>query len=149
MFKPNVTVACIVHAKNKLLVVEETVNGKATWNQPAGHLEANETLIQAVQRELWEETGLTLPVQHFLKLHQWIAPDKTPFLRFLFFIEAQEQYETQPYDSDIDCCHWVSADEIIHSQQLRSPLVRESLLCYQQGERYPLSLLSSFGVPFN
>lgn len=149
LFKPNVTVACIVHAKNKFLVVEETVNGKATWNQPAGHLEANETLIQAVQRELWEETGLTLPVQYFLKLHQWIAPDKTPFLRFLFLIEAQEQFATQPQDSDIDCCHWVSADEIIHSQQLRSPLVRESLLCYQQGERFPLSLLSSFGTPFN
>ncbi|MCT8265402.1 NUDIX hydrolase [Proteus terrae] len=149
MFKPHVTVACIVHAKNKFLVVEETVNGKATWNQPAGHLEANETLIQAVQRELWEETGLTLPVQHFLKLHQWIAPDKTPFLRFLFLIETQEQFETQPQDSDINCCHWVSADEIIHSQQLRSPLVRESLLCYQQGERYPLSILSSFGTPFN
>ncbi|MBG5950283.1 MULTISPECIES: NUDIX hydrolase [Proteus] len=149
MFKPHVTVACIVHAKNKFLVVEETVNGKATWNQPAGHLEANETLIQAVQRELWEETGLRLPVQHFLKLHQWIAPDKTPFLRFLFLIETQEQFETQPQDSDINCCHWVSADEIIHSQQLRSPLVRESLLCYQQGERYPLSILSSFGTPFN
>ena len=149
LFKPHVTVACIVHAKNKFLVVEETVNGKATWNQPAGHLEANETLIQAVQRELWEETGLTLPVQHFLKLHQWVAPDETPFLRFLFLIEAQEQFETQPQDSDINCCHWVSADEIIHSQQLRSPLVRESLLCYQQGERYPLSILSSFGTPFN
>lgn len=149
MFKPHVTVACIVHAKNKFLVVEETVNGKATWNQPAGHLEANETLIQAVQRELWEETGLTLPVQHFLKLHQWVAPDETPFLRFLFLIEAQEQFETQPQDSDINCCHWVSADEIIHSQQLRSPLVRESLLCYQQGEHYPLSILSSFGTPFN
>ncbi len=149
MFKPHVTVACIVHAKNKFLVVEETVNGKATWNQPAGHLEANETLLQAVQRELWEETGLTLPVQHFLKLHQWVAPDETPFLRFLFLIEAQEQFETQPQDSDINCCHWVSADEIIHSQQLRSPLVRESLLCYQQGEYYPLSILSSFGTPFN
>ncbi len=33
---------------------------KATWNQPAGHLEANETLIQAAQRELWEETGFNL-----------------------------------------------------------------------------------------
>ena len=52
--------------KNKFLVVEETVNGKATWNQPAGHLEANETLIQAVQRELWEETGLTLLFNTFL-----------------------------------------------------------------------------------
>ncbi len=149
LFKPHVTVACIVHAKNRFLVVEETVNGKATWNQPAGHLEANETLIQAVQRELWEETGLTLPVQHFLKLHQWIAPDNTPFLRFLFLIETSELLETQPNDSDINCCHWVSFDDIINSKQLRSPLVRESLLCYQQSERYPLSLLDSFVAPFN
>ncbi len=55
MFKPHVTVACIVHAKEKFLVVEETINGKALWNQPAGHLEADETLVQAAERELWEE----------------------------------------------------------------------------------------------
>ena len=36
MFKPHVTVACIVHAEDKFLVVEETINGKALWNQPAG-----------------------------------------------------------------------------------------------------------------
>ena len=148
MLKPHVTVACLVHAKNTFLIVEETVNGKVTWNQPAGHLEANETLIQAMQRELWEETGLTLPIQHFIKLHQWVAPDKTPFLRFLFVIEAAEQFATEPHDSDIDCCHWLTADEIINSQQLRSPLVRESVLCYQQAERYPLALLSHFGAPF-
>ncbi|HDS7774902.1 TPA: NUDIX domain-containing protein, partial [Klebsiella aerogenes] len=55
MFKPHVTVACVVHAKGKFLIVEETINGKALWNQPAGHLEANETLAQAAERELWEE----------------------------------------------------------------------------------------------
>ncbi len=34
MFKPHVTVACVVHAEGKFLVVEETINGKALWNQP-------------------------------------------------------------------------------------------------------------------
>ena len=58
MFKPHVTVACVVHARGKFLVVEESINGKALWNQPAGHLEANETLLQAAKRELWEETGI-------------------------------------------------------------------------------------------
>ncbi len=38
MFKPHVTVACMVHAQGKLLVVEERVDGRVTWNQPAGHL---------------------------------------------------------------------------------------------------------------
>ncbi len=55
MFKPHVTVACVVHAEGKFLVVEETINGKALWNQPAGHLEADETLVEAAARELWEE----------------------------------------------------------------------------------------------
>lgn len=54
MFKPHVTVACVVHAQGKFLVVEETINGKALWNQPAGHLEADETLVEAARRELWK-----------------------------------------------------------------------------------------------
>ncbi len=78
MFKPHVTVACVVHAQGKFLVVEESINGKALWNQPAGHLEANETLLQAAKRELWEETGIHAEPQHFIRMHQWIAPDSTP-----------------------------------------------------------------------
>ena len=80
MFKPHVTVACVVHAEDKFLVVEETINGKALWNQPAGHLEADETLVQAAERELWEETGIRAKPQYFLRMHQWLAPDNTPFL---------------------------------------------------------------------
>lgn len=56
-------------------IVEETINGKALWNQPAGHLEANETLLQAAERELWEETGIRATPQHFIRMHQWLAPD--------------------------------------------------------------------------
>ncbi len=82
MLKPHVTVACVVHAQGKFLVVEETIRGKALWNQPAGHLEADETLAQAAARELWEETGIRAEPQHFLRMHQWIARDRTPFLRF-------------------------------------------------------------------
>lgn len=67
MFKPHVTVACVVQAENHFLIVEEEIRGKATWNQPAGHLEANETLIQAARRELWEETGISAAPQFFLR----------------------------------------------------------------------------------
>lgn len=75
MFKPHVTVACVVHAEGKFLVVEETINGKALWNQPAGHLEADETLVEAAARELWEETGISAQPQHFIRRHQ---PDPLP-----------------------------------------------------------------------
>lgn len=84
IFRPHVTVACLVSAGEKFLVVEETVNGKTTWNQPAGHLEAGETLLAAAERELYEETGIRAAPDALLKIHQWVAPDGTPFIRFLF-----------------------------------------------------------------
>ena len=148
MFKPHVTVACLVHAQGKFLVVEETINNKALWNQPAGHLEADETLVQAARRELWEETGIHATPQHFLRLHQWIATDKTPFLRFLFVIELSEMCATEPHDSDIDRCLWVTAEEILNAKNLRSALVAESIRSYQQDARYPLSLIGEFNWPF-
>ncbi|MFU0886813.1 NUDIX hydrolase [Kluyvera sichuanensis] len=148
MFKPHVTVACVVHAEDKFLVVEETINDKALWNQPAGHLEADETLAQAAERELWEETGIRARPQHFLRMHQWLAPDNTPFLRFLFVIELDSICATEPHDSDIDRCLWLSADEILQAKNLRSSLVAESIRSYQQDARYPLSLIGEFNWPF-
>jgi len=148
MFKPHVTVACVVHAQGKFLVVEEKVRGKATWNQPAGHLEADETLVQAAKRELYEETGIIADPQHFIRMHQWIAPDRTPFLRFLFAIELGPLCATEPHDSDIDRCLWVSADEILNADNLRSPLVAESIRSWQSGQRHPLDLIGEFNWPF-
>ncbi|GAA3583793.1 MAG: NUDIX hydrolase [Gibbsiella quercinecans] len=144
MFKPHVTVACVVHAAGRFLIVEETINNKALWNQPAGHLEANETLIEAAERELWEETGIRATPQSFLKLHQWTAPDNTPFLRFSFAIELADTLPTEPHDSDIDRCLWLPAEQILSAGNLRSPLVAESLRCYQRNEHYPLSLISHY-----
>ena len=75
--------------------------------------------MEAAARELWEETGISAQPQHFIRMHQWIAPDKTPFLRFLFAIELEQICPTQPHDSDIDCCRWVSAEEILQASNLR------------------------------
>ncbi len=147
MFKPNVTVACVVQAKGQFLLVEEIIKGKLTLNQPAGHLEANETLIAAVQRELFEETGLDVAPHFFLGLHQWQAPDQTSFLRFSFVIDLPDIVPTFPQDSDISGCRWLTAEQIIGSQELRSPLVAESIRLYQQGTRYPLDLLGNYNLP--
>lgn len=148
-FKPYITLACVVQAQNKFLMVEEHVNGKPTLNQPAGHLEANETLLQGAQRELFEETGIVAQPQSILQIYQWIAPDKTPFIRFTFVLDLPEPLAVQPNDSDIDRCLWLEYDKIINAANLRSPLVRESLLRYRQPQRYPLALLEAFKWPQN
>ena len=149
MFKPHVTVACIVQAEGELLVVEERVKGRATWNQPAGHLEADETLLEAARRELREETGIDCALDYFLGVQQCIAPDKTPFVRFLFGVDLPEKLPTAPQDSDIDCCWWRTAEQIIAADNLRSPLVAESVRLWQQGARYPLHLIAPFQWPFH
>ena len=149
MFKPHVTVACLVQAEGELLVVEETINGRPTWNQPAGHLEADETLLEAAERELYEETGIATPMHYFIAINQWIAPDNTPFVRFLFGVDLAKKAPTQPQDSDIDCCWWLPPAQILTASNLRSPLVAESVRLWQQGTRYPLHLVSPFRWPFH
>ncbi|KPD02596.1 NUDIX domain-containing protein [Moellerella wisconsensis] len=148
MFKPHVTVATVVHAKAQFLVVEEWINGKPTWNQPAGHLEADESVIAAAERELFEETGIRARPQQLLRIHQWIAPDNTPFIRFLFALELDDICPTTPQDNDISCCHWVSAERILTSDCLRSPLVAESIHCFLQNNPLPLEVISVFGDNF-
>ena len=56
-WQPHITVATIVEDQGRFLLVEEEADGRAVFNQPAGHLEANETLLEAALRETFEETG--------------------------------------------------------------------------------------------
>ncbi|MGV3346558.1 NUDIX domain-containing protein [Enterobacteriaceae bacterium LUAb1] len=149
MFKPHITVACVVQAENKFLVVEERIDGILTWNQPAGHLEADETLIEAAIRELREETGIHAQPQSLLHIHQWIAPDNTPFIRFLFAIDLATCVACIPQDNDIERCQWVNAETILQARNLRSPLVAESIRRYLRPERYPLTLIAPFLWPFH
>ncbi len=111
---PHVTVACIVHAEDKFLVVEETINGKSLWNQPAGHPEADETLAQAAARELWEETGITASTA-FIRIVSVIAPIRPSFLRFYSLSSLISYLRDRSHDNDIDCRRWVNADEILNA----------------------------------
>lgn len=145
-FSPHITVACVVQAENRFLMVEELINGKITLNQPAGHLEANETILAAARRELWEETGLEQEPQSLIKIFQWTAADKTPFIRFTFAIDLLKIEPVAPHDKDIERCVWLTYAEIINADNLRSPLVRESLLAYKKPDRYPLSIIETFNL---
>lgn len=150
MFKPNVTMACVVHCKGKFLFVEEIEYGKRTLNQPAGHLEQGETLLEGASRELFEETGIRAEMASLVKIYQWQAPQtQTEYLRFLFAVELEEWLEPNPQDADITQALWLSEAEFQHyiqqeGQCERSPLVVQSLKAYLSGECYPLSLLNAF-----
>lgn len=145
-FRPNVTVAAIIRYEDKFLLVEEMDRKKHVFNQPAGHLEAGESLYQAVCREIKEETGLTLTPDGWIGTYMYSSPyKKLTYLRFCFYCELTSppgEHFPQDPDNDILACHWKTIAEIKAMQsQLRSPLVMECFNDYLHGVRLPLSTL--------
>jgi len=148
-FKPNATVAAVIVHQNKFLLVEEIENGKNVFNQPAGHLEENENLIAAVEREVLEETGLVLSPDYVSGIYYFHRPDLNLFfLRFCFVIELDDHLQSKPQDDEIIDTHWLTLEEIKEkSSQLRSAMVLECIEDYlsvqQTGNKIPLSSLKS------
>ncbi|PKM11140.1 MAG: NUDIX hydrolase [Gammaproteobacteria bacterium HGW-Gammaproteobacteria-3] len=146
VWKPHVTVAAIIENNHRfLLVEEETTNGLA-FNQPAGHLEQGENLIDAVQREVAEETAWQFEPEHVVSVQLWRKNPAFPsFLRICFTGRCHSHDPTQTLDDGIVATHWLTREEVAAKQrQLRSPLVLISIDEYLGGVRHPLSLLQAF-----
>lgn len=146
VWKPHVTVAAIVERDQRFLLVEEHTPHGIAFNQPAGHLEAGESLQQAVIREVQEETAWQFVPQALVAVQLWRRnPEAPSFLRFCFCGEVQDYDATQSLDEGIISTHWLSREDIAaRSNQLRSLLVLQTVDEYLKGTRYPLSLVQSF-----
>ena len=144
-WKPNVTVAAVIEEAGRYLLVEETIDGDRVFNQPAGHLEEGESLLDAVRREVREETAYRFVPQALLTIQLWRHPDnRLTFLRFTFCGQVLDHDPTQPLDSGIIAATWFQRREIERMRdRLRSPLVWESILAYESGQRIPLEILQT------
>lgn len=143
-FRPDVTVAAVVERDGRFLLVEEIVRGRRVLNQPAGHLDAGESLIEAVVRETREETGWRVRPTALLAVYQWTSPwDGRAILRFTFVAEALEPIPGAVLDAGIERAWWLSETELAHHPvPARSPLVARSIADYRRGLRADLSLLA-------
>lgn len=143
---PYITVAAIIEDAGKFLLVEEQIENKIVYNQPAGHLEPNETIIAATIRETLEETAWHYQPNALVGLYFYTneCEDKT-YLRFCFCGIGVKHDATRALDQDIIRALWLSYDEIQQrSKQLRSPMVLQCIEDYMQGKRFPLDLLKDF-----
>lgn len=140
-FHPDVTVAAIVVREGRMLIVEEHVRGRLVLNQPAGHLEDGESLVAAVARETWEETGWRVTPTAFVGSYLWRNPeDGHHFLRFAFVARAGEHDPDRELDEGIVRALWMSPSELrAAADRLRSPLVLAAAEDYLAGCRLPLS----------
>ena len=137
------TVAAVIKQDDRYLLVEERSGGKLVYNQPAGHLEDKETLLQAVVRETLEETAWHFEPEHVVGIYRWRHPVKhETFMRVAFCGQAVQHDPDQSLDTDIERTLWLAVDDIRNQQdKLRSPMVLRCIDDYLAGTRYPLSLL--------
>jgi 8-oxo-dGTP pyrophosphatase MutT (NUDIX family) len=145
VWRPHVTVACVIADGDRYLMVEEEVNGRIAYNQPAGHLDNGESLATAAVRETLEETGWTVALEHLVGIHQWRSTEHGDgVVRFTFAARPVGHDPARPLDRGIVRALWLSRAEIAAlGPQLRSPLVLESIDAWLAGQRLPLSVLGS------
>ncbi|WP_026244582.1 NUDIX hydrolase [Dasania marina] len=144
-WQPHVTVATIIERDKQFLLVEEMSHGKQVYNQPAGHLDPNETLQQAAVRETLEETGWAIELQGLVGVALYESPHNgVTYHRTTFYGKALNHHPELPLDDGIVRAVWMSYEEILaSSDKLRSRLVLSAIEQYQNGHLYPLNFIYS------
>ena len=141
---PDITVAAVTENNGRFLVVEERINRRLVFNQPAGHVEHGETLLAAVVREVQEETAWKFQPHALLGVYLWRNPSSgRGYMRFAFTGSVMDHDAEQPLDRGIVGTHWLSrADLIQREPRLRSPLVMRCIEDYLGGTRMPLETVA-------
>jgi len=147
-WKPSVTVAAIVERGGRYLMVEEDTREGLRLNNPAGHLDPGESLIEAVKRETLEETGCVFTpralVGIYMSSFRRSERDEVTYLRVAFAGEVSASEPAQPLDDGIVRVLWMTPDELRASaERHRSPLVLQCLDDHLAGHRFPLEVLKT------
>lgn len=140
-----VTVAAIIERQGRFLMVEETdgVNPERVLNQPAGHVDPGESVLAALVRETWEETGLTLEPRHLIGLYHLQARNGLDYLRICFCGTVPADAQPEPQDPHILGCQWLTRKEIAQALP-RSSAVLHCIDDYLAGRRLPLEAVGAF-----
>ncbi len=147
IWKPHVVVAAVIERDGRFLLVEEHTEHGLRFNQPAGHLEEGESLIEAVRREAFEETAHHFEPEELLGVYRWRSPDKPgrTYLRVAFTGVVAGFDPTARLDRGILRAVWLTPAEIAENRaRHRSPLLQRCIDDFQSGRRYPLDLLVDF-----
>ena len=143
-WKPNTTVAAIAEQNGRFLLVEENINDQLVFNQPAGHLEHGESLIDAVKREVLEETAWEFEPKYLIGVYLYPNPHDAniTYLRFCFYGHCDNEHKGQALDDGILRAAWLTTEEIEKERnRMRSPLVEQCINDYLNGNRYPLDII--------
>ncbi len=144
-FTPHITVATVIEKDGRFLFVKEHAEKRTVLNQPAGHLEMDESLIQAAIRETLEETGWDIEISHLIGIYLYKAPsNNVTYQRVCFAGRALQQRDNYRLDDGIIAAQWLTRHELIVQRELwRSPMVLRSIDDYLSGTRFSLDIFKN------
>ncbi|WP_166362984.1 NUDIX hydrolase [Pseudomonas akapageensis] len=142
-WKPHITVATIVEDQGRFLLVEELKGGRAVLNQPAGHLDPDESLIEAAVRETLEETGWDVELTGVVGIYLYTAPSNgVTYQRVCFAAKALRHHPERSLDDGIIGACWLTRTEIIEQRERwRSELLLRCVDDFLDGPLHSLSLI--------
>jgi 8-oxo-dGTP pyrophosphatase MutT (NUDIX family) len=141
--KFDLTVAAIAEDSGRFLFVQERAARRVVINQPAGHVESGESLLDAVVREAREETGREFRAEALTGLYLWQGPAGRTVLRVAFAGRVGERAPGLQLDRAIVRTLWLDRSELAaRAAEHRSPLVELCVADYLRGARYPLAMIA-------
>ncbi|MBH1942201.1 8-oxo-dGTP diphosphatase [Mobilitalea sibirica] len=107
--KAIITVLCMIYDGNKLLLQNRVKKDWRGLTFPGGHVEKEESFVQAVVREMYEETGLMIREPKLCGVKQFQTDEDERYIVFLF---KTDQYEGKLTSSDEGEMVWVNRDSL-------------------------------------
>lgn len=102
------TVLCLIHNEDSYLLQDRVKKDWKGYTLPGGHIEPGESIVDAVVREMKEETGLTIKSPRLCGVKQFPIEGG----RYIVFLFETDQFEGKVVDSDEGKMHWVKISEL-------------------------------------
>jgi 8-oxo-dGTP pyrophosphatase MutT (NUDIX family) len=143
-WRPDLTVAAIIQRDEHFLVVEERIADAVVFNQPAGHVEDRESIVEAAIREVLEETAWTFVPCQLVGTYLWRNPrNGRTTLRFALAGSVRGHDPRRRLDHGILAAHWLTRAELAaQPERLRSPLVLRCIDDHLAGQAFDLTALA-------